>query len=53
MIPAPEAAVITNIGLEHTQELGGTLTLIAREKSGILKPGCRPSSTARAMRSPR
>ncbi len=41
MIPAPEAAVITNIGLEHTQELGGTLTLIAREKSGILKPGCR------------
>lgn len=53
VIPAPEAAVITNIGLEHTQELGGTLTLIAREKSGILKPGCRPSSTARAMRSPR
>ena len=41
VIPAPEAAVITNIGLEHTQELGGTLTLIAREKSGILKPGCR------------
>lgn len=41
MIPPPEAAVITNIGLEHTQELGGTLTLIAREKSGILKPGCR------------
>ena len=23
VIPAPEAAVITNIGLEHTQELGG------------------------------
>lgn len=41
VIPAPETAVITNIGLEHTQELGNSLTLIAQEKSGILKPGCR------------
>ena len=39
VIPAPEAAVITNIGLEHTQELGGTCALIAREKAGILKAG--------------
>ena len=41
VIPAPEAAVITNIGLEHTQELGNTLAQIAREKSGIVKKGCR------------
>ena len=41
VIPAPEAAVITNIGLEHTQELGNTRALIAKEKAGIIKPGCR------------
>ena len=40
VIPAPEVAAITNIGLEHTQELGNTLALIAAEKSGIIKPGC-------------
>jgi dihydrofolate synthase/folylpolyglutamate synthase len=40
VIPAPEVAVLTNMGLEHTQELGNTLTLIATEKAGILKPGC-------------
>ena len=40
VIPAPEAAVITNIGLEHTQELGNSRTLIAQEKSGIIKKGC-------------
>jgi len=39
VIPAPEAAVITNIGLEHTQELGNTRALIAREKAGIVKAG--------------
>lgn len=41
VIPAPEVAVLTNLGLEHTQELGDTLTLIAGEKAGIIKPGCR------------
>ena len=41
VIPTPEAAVITNIGLEHTAILGSTLAAIAAEKSGILKPGCR------------
>ena len=40
-IPAPEAAVITNIGLEHTALLGDNLAAIAREKAGIIKPGCR------------
>ena len=40
VIPAPEAAVITNIGLEHTAILGDTPEKIAREKSGIIKSGC-------------
>ena len=33
----PELAVITNIGLEHTQFLGDTLEKIAFEKGGIIK----------------
>lgn len=32
-------AVITPIGLDHTDYLGGTLTQIAAEKAGIIKPG--------------
>ena len=39
VIPTPEAAVITNIGLEHTAELGDTLGKIAAEKAGIIKAG--------------
>ncbi|MBL4746098.1 MAG: bifunctional folylpolyglutamate synthase/dihydrofolate synthase [Flavobacteriaceae bacterium] len=33
----PEIAVITNIGLDHTQFLGTTLPEIAAEKGGIIK----------------
>ena len=40
VIPAPEVAVITHIGLEHTEILGDTLDKIAREKAGIIKQGC-------------
>ena len=40
VIPAPEAAVFTNIGLDHTEYLGNTVEAIARTKAGILKPGC-------------
>ena len=40
VIPAPEAAVLCNIGLDHTTQLGTTLAAIAQNKSGILKPGC-------------
>jgi len=36
-IITPEVAVITNIGLDHTQILGDTLPLIAAEKAGIIK----------------
>ncbi len=40
VIPAPEAAVFTNIGLDHTEYLGDTVEQIAATKAGILKPGC-------------
>ena len=39
-IPAPEVAVVTNVGLEHTEYLGNTLEAIAENKSGIIKTGC-------------
>ena len=35
----PIASVITNIGYDHTDILGDTLPLIAREKAGIIKSG--------------
>lgn len=44
VIGAPACAVITNIGLDHTEILGDTLAQIAREKAGILKPGTRAVS---------
>ena len=39
VIPCPEVAVITNIGLDHTDYLGHTLGEIARTKAGIIKSG--------------
>ena len=39
-IPSPKAAVITQLGLDHTETLGDTLEKIAAEKGGIIKPGC-------------
>ncbi len=39
IIDPPEAAVITNLGLEHTEVLGNTLKEIATAKAGIIKPG--------------
>lgn len=38
-ICTPEVCVITSIGLDHQEYLGSTLTSIAAEKAGILKPG--------------
>ena len=38
-IDSPELTVVTNIGLEHTELLGSTVTQIARDKAGIIKPG--------------
>ncbi len=37
-IITPLVSVITNIGLDHTHFLGNTLTEIASEKAGIIKP---------------
>jgi len=34
----PVLSIITNISFDHTQLLGNTLTAIAREKAGIIKP---------------
>jgi len=35
----PKVAVITNVGLDHVDILGGTIEEIARDKAGIAKPG--------------
>ena len=40
VIPVPEAAVITAVGLDHTAYLGTTVPQVAGEKAGIIKPGC-------------
>ena len=39
VIDTPEVAVITNIGLDHTDYLGDTVEKIAETKSGIFKSG--------------
>lgn len=41
IIDAPEVAAICAISVEHTNLLGSTLTEIAQQKCGIIKPGCR------------
>lgn len=38
--PRPLVSIITSISREHWQQLGPTLTDIAREKAGILKTNC-------------
>lgn len=39
VIDCPEVAVITNIGLDHTEVLGDTVEKIAETKAGIFKEG--------------
>ena len=39
VIENKQAAIITNIGYDHTEALGRTLTKIAWEKAGIIKKG--------------
>lgn len=39
VIPPPEAAVITAMGMDHGAVLGATQAEIARAKAGIIKPG--------------
>ncbi len=43
----PEVAVITNVGLDHTEILGNTVEKIARDKSGIIKEGIEVITAAR------
>ncbi|MBI3379945.1 bifunctional folylpolyglutamate synthase/dihydrofolate synthase [Candidatus Gottesmanbacteria bacterium] len=43
----PVVAVITNVGLDHTDILGDTVEKIAREKAGIIKQGIKVVSAAR------
>ena len=38
-IEKPLVSVITQVGLDHTAQLGNTIFRIAREKAGIIKPG--------------
>jgi len=40
IIEKPEVCVITSISYDHMDVLGHTLTQIATEKCGIIKPGC-------------
>ena len=40
VIASPEASVIMNIGLDHTEVLGSSVSEIAAEKAGIVKRGC-------------
>ncbi len=36
----PSVVVLTDISLDHTEHLGNTLTSVAQNKAGIIKPGC-------------
>ncbi len=44
VIDPPEAAVLTHIGLDHTEYLGHTIPEITGTKCGIIKPGSRAVS---------
>lgn len=46
VIPAPRAAIITNVGLDHQKILGKTRSAIARTKSEIIKRGTGLALTA-------
>lgn len=45
IIPAPECAVITRVGLDHTEYLGDTIEKIAQNKCGIIKHGTKHTVT--------
>jgi dihydrofolate synthase/folylpolyglutamate synthase len=44
---SPQVSVITNVTLEHTKHLGDTVTAVAGEKAGIVKPGVPVVTAAR------
>ncbi len=53
IVPAPKASIITRLSFDHREYLGDTMTKIAREKAGIMRPhtpcfvAYQPSSEAR------
>lgn len=48
IVTSPLTSVITPIGMDHQSFLGDTITSIAREKAGIIKPG-RPIVSAQQV----
>jgi dihydrofolate synthase/folylpolyglutamate synthase len=46
----PEVSVITSVGMDHSDLLGGTIDVIAHQKAGIIKKGV-PSVTAARQKS--
>ena len=48
IIERPRYCVFTNISYDHTHILGDTLTEIATEKAGIIKPACKAFSAEQA-----
>lgn len=46
VIPAPVLSILTSISMDHTAFLGDTLSAIAAQKCGIIKPGSRVVSAA-------
>ena len=53
IIDPPLVSVITSLGMDHVEYLGKTISAIAFEKCGIIKPGgvtvCYPEQEAKAM----
>lgn len=45
IIPSPECAIITKVGLDHTEYLGNTIEEIAKNKCGIIKPDTKHTIT--------
>lgn len=39
VVPQPAVSVVTNVALDHTEQLGRTVAEVAQEKAGIARPG--------------
>lgn len=52
IIPAPECAILTRIGLDHTEYLGNTLEEITLNKCGIIKDGTKHVVTVEQATTP-
>lgn len=48
LIQTTQLAVLTSISMDHMKFLGDSLTEIARQKAGIMKPGCKVVSAVQA-----